>query len=310
MEDPRESFFTSVKVEGSNVNLLPPTILLFGGLTDLSEPPINSLRSHIVDYCLVKRSNLSDSFILPEDYKDWAQDAIYPDLLEFETHIAQMSTSLIIIPESAGSIAELGAFAVNEHVREKLLVILPEKYFESDSFIKLGLLRQLNDEQIFSYDFDPEDVTKNIDDFVEHIANDISTFVYKGDATEQFNPKNFGHVAFTIFQIIIDCRAIKLTEIKSFANTLGIEINTTDLKKILFLLHRLSFIDKKRSGPSYFYTSHRINPDVRLNYARKIEDIRIDKTVFRINLDKFYTESSDEYHRRKALGIPRSGKNK
>jgi hypothetical protein len=48
---------------------------------------------------------------------------------------------IILIPESPGSFAELGAFANNDKLREKIICIVDKRYQKHKSFINLGPLK-------------------------------------------------------------------------------------------------------------------------------------------------------------------------
>ena len=74
------------------------------------------------------------------------------DLMDKETHLFENSDTLIIIPESAGSFAELGMIAAmisSKHRKKheqteyakKILIILNEKYKHDESFLRLGPIK-------------------------------------------------------------------------------------------------------------------------------------------------------------------------
>lgn len=65
------------------------------------------------------------------------------DLLTFEEYIAEFSDAIILFIESYGSACELGAFAVNPHLMNKLFVFSDIGYVSSNSFINIGPLRKL-----------------------------------------------------------------------------------------------------------------------------------------------------------------------
>lgn len=90
---------------------------------------------------------LKDSFwysmhydlIYPEDIFDellYSSDS--SDLLSLENLLADSVDAVVIIPESAGSFAELGAFANNEKLRNKLICVIDVKYKKDKSFINQG----------------------------------------------------------------------------------------------------------------------------------------------------------------------------
>jgi len=60
------------------------------------------------------------------------------DLLTIENRLADYSDCVVIINESASTLAELGAFASSEVIVEKLLVVNPREHRNATSFINLG----------------------------------------------------------------------------------------------------------------------------------------------------------------------------
>jgi hypothetical protein len=66
--------------------------------------------------------------------------------LELEHRLAEVADLIIIVLESAGAIAELGAFAADPPLRKKLLPIMDKKYARDDSFINMGPIRWVDAE--------------------------------------------------------------------------------------------------------------------------------------------------------------------
>lgn len=71
------------------------------------------------------------------------------DLLSLEGEFAGYSDCIIIIVESAGAIAELGAFAMEDKVARNVLAINSETCRDPDSFISLGPIRKLDRKSFF-----------------------------------------------------------------------------------------------------------------------------------------------------------------
>ncbi len=65
------------------------------------------------------------------------------DLLNLENMLAKSVHVVVILLEGPGSIAELGAFANHNQLRDKLVVVVDEKYRKVKSFIALGPIRYL-----------------------------------------------------------------------------------------------------------------------------------------------------------------------
>ena len=77
--------------------------------------------------------------IYPEDiFDELLYSSRSKDLLSLENLLADSVDVILMIPESPGSFAELGAFANNEKLRAKIVCIIDEKYKKNKSFINQG----------------------------------------------------------------------------------------------------------------------------------------------------------------------------
>ncbi len=70
--------------------------------------------------------------------------------LELEEWLADFSDVVIILVESFGTVAELGAFSMNSILRKKVLPILDTKYEGDDSFINTGPIKWIDKESKYS----------------------------------------------------------------------------------------------------------------------------------------------------------------
>lgn len=85
------------------------------------------------------------------------------DLLTLENTLASSANAIIIIVESPGSIAELGAFVNSSELRPKIIAIVNKKHRNEKSFIMLGPVAQLYNERqdaVIMHDFKQPDVPK------------------------------------------------------------------------------------------------------------------------------------------------------
>ena len=71
------------------------------------------------------------------------------DYLSIEEKIADYADCVVIINESPGATAELGAFASNDKVVRKLLVVNPKDYLGRQSFINLGPIAKADKRSLF-----------------------------------------------------------------------------------------------------------------------------------------------------------------
>lgn len=81
----------------------------------------------------------------------WEQIASHEeDALRMEADLAALADLVIIVVESPGTFAELGAFSLSDPLRKKLLPIVDKQYRDVPSFISTGPLRWIDAESKFA----------------------------------------------------------------------------------------------------------------------------------------------------------------
>lgn len=84
----------------------------------------------------------------PEDLFDellFGQD--HYDLINLENILADSVDAVVIILESFGAVAELGAFANNDKLRKKIVCVVNKRYKKDKSFVNYGPIRLLKDKK-------------------------------------------------------------------------------------------------------------------------------------------------------------------
>jgi len=87
-----------------------------------------------------------DVYYPEELFEEFILSETQYDLLSLENLLAKNVHTVVIILESSGAIAELGAFANHKDLRDRLVVIIDKKYRKKKSFIMLGPVRYLQNE--------------------------------------------------------------------------------------------------------------------------------------------------------------------
>ncbi len=104
--------------------------------------------------------------IYPEDiFDELLYSSRSKDLLSLENLLADSVDVIIMIPESPGSFAELGAFANNENLRTKIICVIDEKYKKNKSFINQGpikLIKKANKNGVVF--INPNDLSDKMDE--------------------------------------------------------------------------------------------------------------------------------------------------
>ncbi len=132
-------------------------------------------------------------FIYAEDiFDELLYSSKTKDLLSLEGLLAESVDAIVLIPESPGSFAELGAFANDEKLRKKLICIIDNKYKKDKSFINQGPLKLVKEANSMGLIFvDSNDIGNVIDKLTTslNIMKRIST--KKGDKISLLQLDNF-----------------------------------------------------------------------------------------------------------------------
>lgn len=297
-EDRRVELLSSISIEESKVNLSHPIVFLCGGVVDVTASSDVSVRNMLLEHLSSSNPALFDKIKLAEYFKDWLHDAIYDNLLTFEDDIANISSLIIIILESAGSIAELGIFAANPNLKGKLLVFIQESHFEQNSFIKLGPLRHIDPDDdgfVCSYSWDDENIGSTLRPYLIDIENDITDFLSNTPEHIHIEPESSGHIAFLIYELVSIFKALKLTEIETYLKLLGFEKSRVEIKRLLFLLNKLEFIDSRRRGKLDYYFP--ISKEQKVHFTNKTGEPRFDRKKMTMAAMQFYNTNDSERHR-------------
>lgn len=131
--------------------------------------------------------------IYPEDiFDELLYSSKTKDLLSLEGLLADSVDAVVIIPESPGSFAELGAFANDEKLRKKLICVVDKKYQKDKSFINQGPLKLVKKENSFGLVFiDPKEVPTEIEKIVTALKKMKKVSAKKGDKLSLLQIENF-----------------------------------------------------------------------------------------------------------------------
>jgi len=131
--------------------------------------------------------------IYPEDiFDELLYSSKTKDLLSLEGLLADSVDAIVLIPESPGSFAELGAFANDELLRSKLICLVDKKYKKVKSFINQGPLRLVKKANPFGLIFiDPNDIDEEIDKLISSLRKMKKASAKRGDKISLLQLENF-----------------------------------------------------------------------------------------------------------------------
>jgi len=123
-------------------NSAKTTVFLCGG--DLNKK--NTLRAEVAIGFGDWLGKYYYDIIYPEDiFEELLFSSKSTDLLSLENMLADSVDVILIIPESPGSFAELGAFANNEKLRKKIVCLIDPKFKKHKSFINQGPVKLIKE---------------------------------------------------------------------------------------------------------------------------------------------------------------------
>ena len=232
-------------------------------------------------------------------FNEWYQEGNYKDLLTLEKDIASMSGLVVIIPESAGSIAELGSFVMIEKIKKKLLIFIEAQYTNKQSFIWNGIIKN------FQQTFGRKVIKIQEDDKIADIQEDIQSHLIKIiDTLEGINhSKNFQkcdetHQAFFIYEMIGTYGALMDEEIKECIKAVDLNNYVTDerRKNLLFILEKFGWINKNQRISKFYYIPKNKQEIGKTKFIR-IKGKEWSTKYFHLDALAFYRGGNNPYHK-------------
>lgn len=186
--------------------------------------------------------------------KKWAEDVLvfYADdvwssiagqtglnALEMEEELASLSDLVLIVVESPGTFAELGAFSLSLTLRRKLLPLIDVRYRDDSSFINTGPVRWIDKDS----DFRPTiwvnhdsilTAAPEIDDRIKRLpprtsarVRDLATspkhlFFFICDVISVFGPCPINHVEFYVRETLQSAPQAEIPSLVALAKAVGL----------------------------------------------------------------------------------------
>lgn len=255
-----EEFEKGIHLDRINMKPYEGFIFICGGPSDIRNNDPISVRD-AVQRELAKDSRLIERTRMAEDYKDWSNGSVYGDLLEFESHIAELSSLIVLILESAGSIAELGLFSAIDGLKEKLLIVVETGHYQEPSFIRLGPIEYLEKNfQNMAECHRWRDPHRAMDhqalrEVQVELVSAIKERIRGGLPSRPFSAQSWRDVALLICELVSIFSALTFKEIQTNLKAFGAHVTDSSLHQYLYILERLEFIHKEPKGTQRFYIS-------------------------------------------------------
>ena len=260
MNPQAEQFLQSVRLEESRVQYPEDVVFFCGGLIN----PANDLFSSLRDFVYSRKDDCLDGkrVILAEKAAQAFDSHVYDDLMDFEKFIASISRLVLLVSESPGSIAELGAFSQIHEISSKLLVYIHSSYYNQNSFIKDGPIRYLenrNEQSVQEFDwivnqdaFVDESAASNL---VPAFAAAIRAFERRQPRTERFDRTRVGHKILLAAGLIHLLGCCKIREIIEAFDLLGFSFAEKQVKQFIFCLKLFGWVRSVKRDTTYYIYS-------------------------------------------------------
>ena len=248
----------------------------------------------------LSKTETAFEFFRPEEITDWHSDGVYKNLIDFEKDLAGICSLVLIVLESAGAIAELGAFSQIEDMKQKMMVISSSEIKEKNSFIELGVLRHLVDANSGSVRKYPWDMCEARgvfvsveDEVVDDILSDVNVQLKEIPKSPSFKAVSNDHVMVLIYSLVKSFVALKLNEIAAYLGFFSVLLTEDNLKRKLFLMGRFRLIGKDTySDSTYYYV---MSEDFHRMAFRHKKGAPVDDLRLNVDCLKFYKSAGDRH---------------
>ena len=214
-------------------------------------------------FCIYAKTELPHLrvFLAESAQKDYVlhPGSEFQDVAEFEEIIGEVSTCIILFPESFGSFAELGYFAKNENLRKKLLVVNDAKLQGQDSFISLGPIklidRHSNFQPTIQLTYSDKPKFKLVK---ERLDKRISVRNRKRFNVKRYKDLSIQHKFYSIYEIIRLFQALTYEGVEYAFRRIWGNAKRTELHRLLSILVAADYVRRRGEGNNYFCVNRAI----------------------------------------------------
>lgn len=248
---------------------------------------------------------------IPEQLKNWQDGNVFKDLLEFEVAFSHLSTVIVIITETPGSLVELGIFSADKLNKDKLLIIANSLFSQTPSFINKGVFDYIRSSNEQAVKFFPINSYKEniygaenpilIDhEIAQEVFEETNAFIEEKLKIKscKFDIKNKTHFFSFLAETIHMYRVVSTKEIYEAVEYLNVHLledvfNKQDVKQFFMLMRELDFLKLKTIGSNRFY---HLDDDIgsigRVRFSYK-ENKKHDKNRIMSEIKEYYEETCE-----------------
>jgi hypothetical protein len=299
----------SEDLDANNIHVQAPSDVIFlcgGRYSDISVAIPLSLRDaflKIVDFpplrdrILIQAEEVTAQF----SFFDY-----YDNILDFESDLAQIVELILLFCESEGSLAELGAFATIEEIAQRLLVIVRQKHWNANSFIRLGPLRLIERKygREFIYVVEDNDVGIEEDSVAKVDKNALASlltapitirFQRLGEPTT-FDAGRSGHVIKLTVGLVQEYGTLDLEEISFLLELLNSARTLKEIQGYLLCAESVGWLKKISKGTTDYFVAMKTRTDAANIQSKSSAKIK-NKTRRRVLIRDHWRKTDELRHR-------------
>lgn len=274
------------KISSASIRVHPPTkrVLLCGGeVSQVNDPHYENVMKSLRDSCL--RSRFSEDvpgfpkfeFLQIEEIHEYfRKDCPYSNLLEFEKDMAQICELVLLIAEGAGSFVELGSFSIVDEIKEKLLLIIRQKFLSARSYILLGPVAALKSDHPNSVAALSDGLIGiNGDDFSKvdpkklgmALCRPLTTRINEAAERTSLDVSKFNHACKLYTGILREFYALNDAEVVQLLECFGIDFQVISFEKIVFCCSILKWTSTTLAGFDRLHFAYPENEAAQFGFA-------------------------------------------
>lgn len=252
--------------------------------------------------------------VLAEEATQLYRDTSYSDLITFEEDIARIAAIVLVIAESAGALAELGAFTTNDTIRGALRVVLPSHHEVAESFVRYGPVQRVKNEGRDKLGIYPWKMhangTLNVSSARPHYKEIVSFInghidgVPKSSLYQNLGPSALFYV---IYWVIHQSMAITPKTLTDTVQGIIPDATASDIRNKIYCMQLAKWIHRvPYSGKDYFFALHDDEPFDYVYLPKTVETSTVRrKLIIKDGLRKIETIPSFVMRRAAEARVPK-----
>lgn len=279
LPDALDRFLSEINRSKLRVRRPSKFVFLCGGEIKDGTAPAQNLRDYL--WRIRGIGSKSIAIVLAESAQQLYRDSGYSDLITFEEDIARIASIVLVISESAGSLAELGAFCSNPVISPVLRVLISNENFDQESFIRWGPVERIQTPHrdrvgVFPWiqTDNPDDLTRSADPIFSDIEAFMEEHVKAAPSSTQYPSDPAIAQFYDIIWMIYIANAISPGRLLDSLQKIYPTLTLKELRRKLYTLRVAKWVCVTPYGSQdYYYLNEQQDPfDYSFNIGVKEKD--------------------------------------